>query len=100
MERSCSDVLNLFRFKLKWEPGQTVGRYLNQWTPFIPKKSHTVADFTALTDSLFYGPERSDSSWTPEQKETVIGMIDLLEGLPDLKRHPREPHPLSGKLIQ
>lgn len=100
VDRACSGILNLFRFKLKREPGQTVGRYLNQWTPFIPKKSRTVDDFTALTDSLFYGPEQSDSSWTLHQKETVIGMIDLLEDLPDLKRHPREPHPLSGKLIQ
>lgn len=100
LDQACTLILKLLRFKLKRKAGQTIDQYLNQWTPFIPRKSDTVEQFITLADSVFYGPEQIYSNWTDEQKHILLNMIELMEDLPDLKQNPRTPHPLSGKIMQ
>lgn len=101
LNRASSLILRLFHFKMKRQPGQTVDNYLYQWKPFIPDGSEdalTIDRFVSLADEAFYGPQSDMQKPDAEQKRVLVDILDLLETLPDLKKNPRTPHPLSGKI--
>lgn len=94
-------VLRLFNFRLKRRAGQTIENYLYQWKPFITDNtddSRTIDRFISLADEAFYGPRSKNQKPTSEQQPILLNSLDLLLTLPDLKKNPRTPHPLSGKI--
>lgn len=101
LNRSSSLVLRLYHFKMKRQPGQTVEDYLYQWKPFIPEGSNdalTINRFVNLADKAFYGPQNNTQKPDASEKRILVDSLDLLDTLPDLKKNPRTPHPLSGKI--
>lgn len=101
LHAACFLILRLFNFKLKRQTGQTIDSYLYQWKPFITDnsdESRTINRFVSLADEAFYGPQTEKQKPTAEQTAILLNSLDLLETLPDLKKNPRTPHPLSGKI--
>lgn len=100
---SVSLIIRLFNFKLKRQAGQTIEHYLYQWKPFFTSDSmelSTVNRFVSLADETFYGPQDDSQKPTDPQKAVLLDSLTLLHTLPDLKKNPRTPHPLSGKVIE
>lgn len=96
-------VIRLFNFRLKRQAGQTIENYLYQWKPFITddsKEFSTINSFVTLADQAFYGPKDYRQKPSSEQKTVLIDSLELLQTLPDLKKNPRTPHPLSGKIVE
>ncbi|MCC5894456.1 MAG: transglutaminase domain-containing protein [Alkalibacterium sp.] len=95
-QQAVSLVLWLFSFRQKRIAGQTIQLYLDQWKPFAPRNNTEIDNFTALADAVYYGPDDGDERITAHQKEILTNILLVLYDLPDLKRDPVPPHPLSG----